>query len=89
MLSVQGSVNQMLPSGPLVIASGFGPLEPGTVGTEVLVTSAAGGDLADVAVLRGEVKVLIRADSDVLQRRKSTLADRDSHRILVEHRARC
>ncbi len=35
MLSVQGSVNQMLPSGPLVIASGCGPLAPGTVGTVV------------------------------------------------------
>ncbi len=35
MLSVQGSVNQMLPSGPLVMASGCGPLAPGTVVTVV------------------------------------------------------
>ncbi len=35
MLAVHGSVNQMLPSGPLVIASGWGPLAPGTVVTVV------------------------------------------------------
>ena len=35
MLSVHGSVNQMLPSGPLVIARGCGPLAPGTVVTVV------------------------------------------------------
>ena len=35
MLSVHGSVNQMLPSGPLAIASGCGPLAPGTVVTVV------------------------------------------------------
>ena len=35
MLSVQGSVNQMLPSRPLVMASGWGPLAPGTVVTVV------------------------------------------------------
>ena len=43
MLLVHGSVNQMLPSGPLVMASGWGPLAPGTVGivvdTGVIVTT--------------------------------------------------
>ena len=87
MLSVQGSVNQMLPSGPLVIASGCGPLAPGTVGTVVDTGKSVTTPAVVIWPMSPACSVKYRFLSEPTVMSGARLAAAGG--ILLEDRARC